>query len=73
MTFLESIICILLLYICIYVLVSRVCKCVENCAAVKHISKLIGSGENINLNAIQNLADKMKEMAKNAESGSHKK
>lgn len=40
MIFIETLICILLAYICLYALISRICKCVEHCASAKWYAKL---------------------------------
>lgn len=40
MIFIETLICILLAYLCLYALISRVCKCIEHCASAKGYAKI---------------------------------
>lgn len=39
MSFLQYIIAFLILYLCFYALISRVCKCIEHCATARAYSK----------------------------------
>lgn len=40
MIFIETLICILLAYLCLYALIARICKCIEHCASAKGYAKL---------------------------------
>lgn len=40
MMFIETLIYILLSYLCLYALISRICKCIEHCASAKGYAKL---------------------------------
>lgn len=40
MIFIETLICILLAYFCLYALIARICKCIEHCASAKGYAKL---------------------------------
>ncbi len=40
MIFIQTLICILLAYICLYALISRFWKCIEHCASAKGYTKL---------------------------------
>lgn len=61
MIFIETLICILLAYICIYALIARVCKCVEHCATARAFSKFRESGIDVSLDKLQKTIDKFKE------------
>lgn len=43
MNFLELIALIVVIYICVYLLVSRICKCVEHSSTMKYASHAITS------------------------------
>lgn len=40
MTLLQQLIVLVVLYICAYSLVDRICKCIEHCASAKGYAKL---------------------------------
>ena len=40
MTFLQYLILGLILYLCLYALINRVCKCIEHCATARAYGKL---------------------------------
>jgi hypothetical protein len=40
MTLLQQLIILVVLYICAYSLVDRICKCIEHCASAKGYAKL---------------------------------
>lgn len=39
MTFVQIVIAFLIVYICVYALINRVCQCIEHCATAKAYSK----------------------------------
>lgn len=43
MTFTQQIIIIIVLYFCIYALITRICKCIEHCATARAYSKFGGN------------------------------
>lgn len=61
MIFIETLICILLAYLCLYALIARVCKCVEHCATARAFSKFRESGIDVSLDKLQKTIDKFKE------------
>lgn len=61
MIFIETLICILLGYLCVYALIARVCKCVEHCATARAFSKFRESGIDVSLDKLQKTIDKFKE------------
>lgn len=61
MTFIEILICILIVYICLYLLISRICKCIEHCATARVFSEFRESGVNVILDNLQKTIDKFKE------------
>lgn len=53
MTLLQLILIIIVLYLCIYALISRVCKCVEHCATARAYSKFRENGIMIKMDDIE--------------------
>lgn len=39
MTFVQEIILFIIIYLCIYALISRVCQCIEHCSTARAYSK----------------------------------
>lgn len=39
MNFLQIVVAVIILYLCIYALINRVCKCIEHCATARAYSK----------------------------------
>lgn len=39
MTLIQQLIVLIILYLCVYTLIDRICKCVEHCATAKAYSK----------------------------------
>lgn len=44
MTFIQYIIAFLVLYLCVYALINRLCRCVEHCATARAYSRLTENG-----------------------------
>lgn len=40
MTFLQYLVLFIIIYICLYSLLSRLCQCIEHCATAKSFAKL---------------------------------
>lgn len=57
MIFINILICVLLAYFCLYVLIARICKCIEYCAIAKAFSKFRESGIDVNLDNLQKTVD----------------
>lgn len=48
MTFVQTAVIFLILYLCIYALIDRVCKCIEHCATARAYSKSKENGIIVN-------------------------
>lgn len=57
MTLLQQLVIIFILYLCVYALISRVCKCIEHCATARAYSKFTENG-----GRFKTFADVVKEM-----------
>lgn len=69
MTLFQIVIVSLILYICIYALADRICKCVEHCATNKAFSRYLDS-KGIKMAEIPKEFEKMyKEASNNGQSG----
>lgn len=44
MSFVQYVIAFLILYICVYALINRVCQCIEHCATARAYSKFRENG-----------------------------
>lgn len=44
MTIFQQITVLIILYICVYALISRICKCIEHCATARAYSKFRENG-----------------------------
>ena len=53
MSFLQYVIAFLILYICVYALINRVCQCIEHCATAKAYSKFRENGVLIKMNDVE--------------------
>lgn len=40
MTFIQLVLLFLLVYLCVFSLISRICQCIEHCSSAKALSKL---------------------------------
>lgn len=40
MTFMQSVLLFLLVYLCVYSLINRLCQCIEHCSSAKALSKI---------------------------------
>lgn len=53
MTFVQIVIAFLIVYICVYALIDRVCQCIEHCATAKAYSKFRESGMQLKMDDIE--------------------
>ena len=53
MTFVQIVIAFLIVYICVYALINRVCQCIEHCATAKAYSKFRESGMQLKMDDIE--------------------
>lgn len=67
MTFLQYMIAFLILYLCVYALISRVCKCIEHCATARAYSKFRENGVMVKMDDIAAGIIKMNDEKKKAE------
>ncbi len=64
MNFLQIVAAVIILYLCIYALINRVCKCIEHCATARAYSKF---RENDVQTKIDNLDATVKKLNKERE------
>lgn len=67
MTFLQYMIAFLILYLCVYALISRVCKCIEHCATARAYSKFRENGVMVKMDDVTAGIIKMNDEKKKAE------
>lgn len=68
----QQILFVLIIFICAYALIDRICKCIEHCATAKAYSKFRENGVITSLEKVQEQLKKSKEIGhetKNKESG----
>lgn len=53
MSFLQYVIAFLILYICMYALINRVCQCIEHCAAARAYSKFRENGVLVKIDDVE--------------------
>lgn len=53
MTFVQIVVAFLIVYICVYALINRVCQCIEHCATAKAYSKFRESGMQLKMDDIE--------------------
>lgn len=44
MTFIQIVVAFLIIYLCVYALINRVCQCIEHCATARAYSKFRENG-----------------------------
>lgn len=72
MTLVQQIIVLIILFLCVYTLIDRICKCIEHCATAKAYSKFRENGILTSLEKVQEQIKKFGEVrheAKNEKSG----
>lgn len=53
MNFVQYMLSFLVLYICVYALINRVCQCVEHCATARAYSKFRENGVLVKMNDVE--------------------
>ncbi len=53
MNFLQYMIAFLILYLCMYALINRVCQCIEHCATARAYSKFRENGVPLMMNDVE--------------------
>ncbi len=53
MTFVQIVIAFLIVYICVYALINRVCQCIEHCATARAYSKFRENGVLMKMDSIE--------------------
>ncbi len=53
MTFVQFIIAFFILYLCVYALINRVCKCIEHCATARAYSKFRENGVLVKMDDVE--------------------
>lgn len=72
MTLIQQLIILIILYLCAYTLIDRICKCIEHCATAKAYSKFRENGVLTSLEKVQEQIKKFGEVrheTKNEKSG----
>lgn len=67
MTFMQFIAVFFILYLCIYALISRICKCIEHCATARAYSKFRENGVLVKMNDVAAKIDKANDEKKKDE------
>ena len=53
MTFVQIVIIFIVLYLCIYTLINRICQCIENCATARAYSKFRENGVLVKMDDVE--------------------
>ena len=53
MNFVQYVIAFLILYLCMYALINRVCQCIEHCATARAYSKFRENGVAVKMDAVE--------------------
>ncbi len=53
MTFIQFIVAFFILYLCVYALINRVCKCIEHCATARAYSKFRENGVLVKMDDVE--------------------
>ena len=53
MSFVQYMLAFLVLYVCIYALINRVCQCIEHCATARAYSKFRENGMLVKMDAVE--------------------
>ncbi len=53
MNFVQYVIAFLILYLCMYVLINRVCQCIEHCATARAYSKFRENGVLVKMDDVE--------------------
>lgn len=58
MTFIQYIVAFFILYLCVFALINRVCKCIEHCATAKAYGKFREAGSMVKMEDVQKKIEK---------------
>lgn len=72
MSFLQYMIAFFILYLCVYALISRVCKCIEHCATARAYSKFRENGVSLKMDDVAAGIVKINDEKKKAENYAEK-
>lgn len=53
MNFMQIVVAVIILYLCVYALINRVCKCVEHCATARAYSKFRENGVLVKMDDVE--------------------
>lgn len=53
MTFIQIVVGLLIIYICLYALINRVCQCIEHCATARAYSKFRENGVLVKMDDVE--------------------
>ena len=53
MTFWQMVIAFIVVYICVYALIDRICQCIEHCATARACSKFRETGVRVTMDAVE--------------------
>lgn len=53
MTFIQFIVAFFILYLCVFALINRVCKCIEHCATARAYSKFRENGVLVKMDDVE--------------------
>ena len=65
MNFVQYVIAFLILYLCMYALINRVCQCIEHCATARAYSKFRENGVAVKMDAVEAGIQKSNKVKKN--------
>ena len=65
MTFIQFIVAFFILYLCVYALINRVCKCIEHCATARAYSKFRENGVLVKMDDVEAGIQKSKQEKEN--------
>lgn len=53
MSFMQMVIIFIVLYLCVYALINRICQCIEHCATARAYSKFRENGVLLTMDAVE--------------------
>lgn len=53
MTFMQMVIAFVIVYICVYALIGRICQCIEHCATARAYSKFRENGVPVKMDDVE--------------------
>lgn len=73
MTAFQQALLIVIIFICTYTLIDRICKCIEHCATVRAFGKFQKNGLSTSFEKVEKTLDEIKKSGKNVETRTDKK